>query len=122
MWRWDWKKMRRGEIDFEKVDVGARLLAILKKMLEVQPEDRYQSVQEVLRDIAKYRDGALTSVDKSSVSLLALSLWRRNKAVIFSFFGGFVFGGGDFSCLYSKFTGSGAGGGGVSRADKEGSE
>lgn len=76
------EKMKRGEIDFDKVDIDARLLAILKKMLAIEPEDRYQSVKEVLRDLAKYRNGALTSVDKSSVSLLALSLWRRKKSMI----------------------------------------
>ena len=84
------EKVLRGDIDFEQVPVGPRLMAILKKSLSVKRELRYQSIVEMQSDIQAYRDGALTSVDRSSFSLLVLSLWKRKKAVIIPSFLGIL--------------------------------
>lgn len=52
-------------------DLPAELCSIVHKMMAKKPEDRYQSAQEVLRDLTRLRQSLSTLVSNSRLALIA---------------------------------------------------
>jgi eukaryotic-like serine/threonine-protein kinase len=74
--------------DFEapssiKNNVPEALESISLKAMESSPEKRYQSVEELHKDILSYRNGYLTSAEESSVWKVFSLFIKRNKAISF---------------------------------------
>jgi serine/threonine protein kinase len=57
------------------------LLAVVKKALALKPEDRYQSVPELQRDIEAYQNGFATSAENAGAMRQIALLVKRHKAV-----------------------------------------
>ena len=88
------KKTQEG--DFEtpskiKKDVPEALESICLKAMEALPENRYQSVEELHKDILSYRNGYLTSAEESSVWKVVSLFIKRNKAISFIITAGLLF-------------------------------
>lgn len=74
-------KVQRGELDWTKprIEVPESLMAITRKALALAPEDRYQHVDALQRDIEAYQSGFATSAEERG-AWKELKLWvRRNR-------------------------------------------
>ena len=74
-----------------KKDVTEALESICLKAMEPLPENRYQSVAELHKDILSYRNGYLTSAEESSVWKVVSLFIKRNKAISFIITAGLLF-------------------------------
>ncbi len=79
------KKVRAGvikhplELDIKR-NVPSELAAIAMKALENKPKHRYQSVEELIADIDRYREGRSVSAKEDTPWELILKLAKRNRA------------------------------------------
>jgi hypothetical protein len=78
-----WEKKKKGEIDplttDERRRVPAALLAIALKAMAPQPAERYQRVDELLRDLDSYQGGLAVSAYAEPL-LARLRRWHRRHA------------------------------------------
>ena len=62
-------------------DIPAQLTAICSKAMAVDPQNRYQTVKALSKDILAYRDGYATSADNASFFTLLYLYTCRNKTI-----------------------------------------
>lgn len=79
------KKVRAGQIKDPltiggKRQVPAELAAIAMKALSTKPKYRYQTVEELIRDLDLYREGRAVSAKDDTPWEMALKLVQRNRA------------------------------------------
>ena len=64
-----------------KKDVPEALESICLKAMETLPEERYQSVAELHKDILSFRNGYVTSAEESNLWKIFSLFLKRNKAI-----------------------------------------
>ena len=64
-----------------ELTIPSSLEAICMKALKLKPEDRYQSVEEIINDIDAYRLGFVTEAEDFSFSKQLYLLYKRNKQI-----------------------------------------
>ena len=64
-----------------EISIPSSLEAVCMKALKASPEERYQSVEEVIADIDSYRLGFVTEAEDFSFSKQLYLLYKRNKEI-----------------------------------------
>lgn len=71
-------------------DVPNALEAICLKAMQTKPEDRYQNIEELQKDLVAYKSGYATSAETLSFYKLAHLAFKRNKALSYSLLASFL--------------------------------
>lgn len=78
-----WAKKKSGLIDpvtpAEHKAVSPRLMAIALKALEADPQDRYQSIEDMAQDLRRFQAGESISVFRDSPMERAIRFYRKNS-------------------------------------------
>ena len=72
-WRSSTSRSNRGRLRELRPDLPADLCGMVHKMMAKNPDDRYQSAREILRDLVKVRDGVSVGLSQSNGSPLAVA-------------------------------------------------
>jgi len=65
-----------------KYDVPESLIRIYEKCCRPLPEDRYQSVSEIIEDIDLYSNGFATKAEHASFTRALVLMYRRNRLIV----------------------------------------
>ena len=74
------EKVKEGRIE-ECNSIPASALAVCRKAMELKPENRYDSVDELSRELQKLRDGFAVSAENASLFKVFALTCKRHKAV-----------------------------------------
>ena len=75
------ENVKIGKLKSSEENIPASALAVCKKAMALNPEDRYSSVEEMTSELKKLQGGFIVSAENASLLKVFLSAIKRNKTV-----------------------------------------
>ncbi|MCM8524880.1 MAG: serine/threonine protein kinase, partial [Lentisphaeraceae bacterium] len=74
-------KVKTGKVEPFKENIPVSALAVCKKAMSINPEERYQSIEELVSELKKIQGGFTVSAENAGLGKILLSTIKRHKAV-----------------------------------------
>lgn len=75
------ENVKAGKLQMPEENIPASALAICKKAMSLNPEERYQSVEEMCSELKKLQGGFIVNAENASLLKVFISVLKRHKTV-----------------------------------------
>ena len=75
------KNVKSGNLNISDSNIPASALAICKKAMNIDPDERYQNVEEMTLELKKLQGGFTVQAENASLLKILITTFKRHKAV-----------------------------------------